>query len=81
MAIEQASMAATDTDEHAASDAGVLRTEREETLRQIRRLAESQLSEAKPQAKALFDRYQAGEMTDDQVRQTIELLVEPAHSA
>jgi hypothetical protein len=78
IAAERASMAATDTDEYAAADAALLRAEREETLRQIRMLAESELRDAKPQAKALFDRYEAGEMTDEQVRQTVELLMEPA---
>ncbi len=77
MAIEQASMAASDTDEYAAADAGILRAEREETLRQIRMLAESELPQAKPQAKALFDSYQAGEMTDDQVRRSIDTLQTP----
>jgi hypothetical protein len=77
IAAEQASMSAADTAEHAAADAGILRGEREETLRQIRKLAESELPEAKPQAKALFDRYEAGEMTDDQVRGAIETLKTP----
>lgn len=78
IAIQQASMAANDTDEYAAADAAILRAEREETLRQIRMLAESELPGAKSNAKAIFDDYQAGEMTDDQVRQTIRMVTEPA---
>jgi hypothetical protein len=77
IAIEQASLAASDTDENAAADAAVLRAEREETLRRIRQLAESNLPKAKKSAKALYDEYQAGEKTDDQVRQTIDTLQSP----
>lgn len=78
IAIEQASMAAAATEEHAAADAAILVAEREETLRQIRTLAESELPKAKSDAKAILDRYQAGEMTDDQARQTVSLLMEAA---
>lgn len=77
IAVEQASVAASDTDEYAAADAAILRAEREETLRRIRQLAESDLPGTKQSAKALFDEYQAGEKTDDQVRQTIETLQTP----
>jgi hypothetical protein len=77
IAVEKASVAASDTDEYAAAEAAILRAEREETLRRIRQLAESNLPKAKESAKALFDEYQAGEKTDDQVRQTIETLQTP----
>lgn len=80
IAVEQASLNAADTDDHAAADASLLRKEREETLRQIRLLAESELPDAKSHAKALHDRYEAGEMTDDQVRQTVAMLVDSANT-
>lgn len=74
IAVEQASADAADTDEYAAADASARRAEQEETLRQIRKLAESELPEAKSNAKALFDRYQEGTMTDEQVREAVEVL-------
>jgi hypothetical protein len=75
IAVEQASMDAVDTDDHAASDAAILREEREQTLRKIRALAESELPDAKSNAKALYNSYEAGEMTDDQVRQNVAVLM------
>ncbi|QNN21805.1 hypothetical protein HED60_05800 [Planctomycetales bacterium ZRK34] len=77
-ALEEASMEADDTNDHAAADASLLREEREETLRRIRALAESETPEAKSSAKAIYDRYEAGEMTDDQVRQTVVMLMNSA---
>ncbi len=75
IAIEQASMNAADTNDHVAADAAILREEREETLRQIRKLAESELPKAKESAKALMDSFNEGEMTDDQVRQNVAILM------
>ncbi|MCC5831106.1 MAG: hypothetical protein JJU36_16820 [Phycisphaeraceae bacterium] len=75
IAIEQASMNAADTDDHAAADAAILREERDQTLRQIRKLAESELPKAKESAKALLDSFNEGEMTDEQVRQNVTILM------
>jgi len=78
IAIEEASMNASASDDHAAADVSILFEEREKTLRQIRLLAESELLKAKEHAKAIRDDYLDGEMTDDAARQTVHLLM---HSA
>ena len=75
IAIERASTDAADTDDHAAADAAILREEREETLRRIRKLAESELPKAKESAKALMDSFNEVEMTDDQVRHNVAILM------
>jgi len=66
---------------HAPSDASIQRAEREETLRKIRALARSEQPDAKSNAKALYDKYEAGEMTDEQVRQTVTMLLGTADNA
>jgi hypothetical protein len=81
IAVEQASMDAVDTDDHAPSDASLQRAEREETLGKIRALAKSEQPDAKSNAKALYDRYEAGEMTDEQVRQTVAMLIDSTDAA
>jgi hypothetical protein len=80
IAVEQASMEAEATDDHAAVDIQAMQDEREETLRQIRKLAQSDQSNAQSSAKSLYEQYEAGEMTDDQVRQTIAVLAMPVDS-
>ena len=77
IAVEQASMAAADEGEDTSVDTGIIRAEREKTLRQIRMLAKSEHADAKPKAEALLGDYEADEMTDDEVRQAVKLLIGP----
>jgi hypothetical protein len=75
MAVEEASTAAPETSEYAPAEMAITRGEREKTLARIRKLAESGRDEAVPQAKALYEKYEAGELTDEQVRQTVDLVM------
>lgn len=52
----------------------LMQKEREQTLHCIRQLASSPRKEVQEQVKALFKAYEEGEMTDEQVRQTIVML-------
>ena len=76
IASERASLEAPETATHAAADAALRREERETTLARIRKLAQSGRKDARENAKALYEKYEAGEMTDDQARQTVEVLLE-----
>jgi hypothetical protein len=76
IAVEQASQAAPETADHATPEAALMREEQEVTLARINKLARSGQADAHSHAKALRDRYQAGEMTDEQVRQTVDALLE-----
>ena len=64
--------------ERVARDAvpAVERREQEETRRQIRQLAKSS-EKGKEDAEALLEKYEMGEITDEQVRQTVKTLLEP----
>ena len=78
IAVEQASQEAPETADHAAADTALILEEQEETLARINALARSGKADAHSYAKALRDQYQAGELTDEQVRQTVETLLETA---
>ncbi len=64
-AVEQAGVAEAQATDPAAR---TLRAEREETLRQIRQLAPTE-------AKSILEKYEAGEMTDEQARGTVAALL------
>lgn len=55
------------------ADVILMQKEQKETLRYIHRLATAKIKDAAKQAEALFSAYHAGEMTDLQVRQTVDL--------
>jgi len=78
IAAEQASLKATETNDYAAADTALLRQEREETLSRINKLARSGGKTGHSNAKAMLQKYEAGEMTDEQVRQSVDLLLETA---
>lgn len=67
---------------YAADDASIpadvleMQQDRNQTLKSIRKLATSGGTENRDQAQSLFDAYEQGEMTDEQVRQTVEMLLE-----
>lgn len=74
IAVEKASMAADADADHAPADTQLLLREQAETLRQIHHFGESGLSDAATMAASLLEKYNGGEMTDEQVRRTIEML-------
>ena len=76
IAAERASQRAPETSAHAPSDATIVHEEREATLARIRELAESGKDKAVEHAKAIYDKYAAGEMTDEEVRETVALQME-----
>lgn len=53
-----------------------MKQDRDQTLKSIRKLATSGGGVNRDQAQSLFDAYEQGEMTDEQVRQTVEMLLE-----
>ena len=68
--------------ENEPPDAGMLKAEKGETYREIRRLATSgrtpaQKDERRRDAADLKAKYDRGEMTDEQVRETVRLVMEP----
>ncbi|MBC8255048.1 MAG: hypothetical protein H8E35_13625 [Ardenticatenia bacterium] len=77
IAVEKASMAADGGADHAPADAQLLLREQAETLRRIHQFGESGLPDAAPMAASLLQKYKVDEITDDQVRQTIETLQSP----
>ena len=78
MAVEEQSAAPKARADNRPSDAVLVDAEKETTLRAIRRLAESGKEKSKEAAQSLHHKYEAGEMTDEQVRQTVDTLLSPA---
>lgn len=52
-----------------------MQQEREQTLKSIRKLATSGGNDTREQAKSLLDAYERGEMTDEQIRETVDMLL------
>ncbi len=78
IAVEQASVdSATRSGSAPAAEDSLSQEESEETLREIRRLAESGKKDAKKNAKGLLEKYQRGKMTDEEVRSTVAVLYPP----
>ncbi|HQL72605.1 MAG TPA: hypothetical protein PLD58_05460 [Phycisphaerae bacterium] len=76
IAVEKAAVVSAEpSSDYTSADAAIDRDERETTLREIRRLAESKRPRSMNDAKALLRDYQAGEMTDVQVRATVRTLM------
>jgi len=73
IAVEEKSQAPTPEADNRPSDAPLENDEREETLRIIRLLAEKK----KKEAEAIYNKYDAGEMTDEQARQAVDTLMAP----
>jgi len=85
LAIDKKSQAPKAGADNSAADAALEEGEREKTLREIRRLAESANNSRtskdkqarRKEAQDLLAKYEAGEQTNEQVRQTVEVLLSP----
>lgn len=80
IAIDEKSQNPTADADNSAADARLLNAEREKTLREINKLAQSGKSavtraDRAKESALLLEKYNAGEQTDEQVRQTVETLL------